>query len=332
VTTTVDVHAHHLPPGLPDLATVTGDGRWPRLEVDGDRGRIMRGGDLFRRVGAACFDVDARVAELDRAGVDRQVVSPVPVTLVDWAPAPLAARFLAAQNDALAEAAAGSHGRLVPLGAVPLQDTAAAIAELERLRRDLGMAGVEIAAMAGGRELDDPALEPFWAAAEAERVPVFVHPAHQATATRRHGPLFEFGVGMHTDTSLAAAALVYGGVLERHPDLHVALSHGCGAFPWTHPRLRYFATLDGSDGARFDELVRLLWADCLVFDPAHVPLLVERFGADHLLYGTDHPFLPDGFDGPRAVLADATAAGADLDEGVLGANALAFLGIDDPPE
>ena len=276
---------------------------------------------------AACFDVATRIAELDRGGVDRQVVSPVPVTLVDWAPVEHGVRFLAAQNDALAEAAGRSGGRLIPLGAVPVQDTRAAVAELERLWRDLGMAGIEITAMAGDRELDDPDLEPFWTAAEVERVPVFVHPAHQATATRRSGPLFEFGIGMHTDTALAATALVYGGVLDRHPDLRIALSHGCGAFPWTHPRLRYFATLRGADGPALDDLVRHLWADCLVFDPAHLAVLVERFGAGHLMYGTDHPFLPDGFEGPRAVLAEAMARVRASTTACSATNALDFLGM-----
>ncbi|MGF1595755.1 MAG: amidohydrolase family protein [Acidimicrobiales bacterium] len=326
---TVDIHAHHVPTGLPDMGAATGDARWPRLEVGVDEHRLMRGDEVFRVVRPVCFDPGARLAELDAAGVDVQVLSPVPVTLVDWAPASDAARFLRAQNEALAAVAADSGGRFLALGAVPLQDVDLALAELAHAMGPLGMAGIETTATVAGRELDDEALAPFWAAVEQERVPVFIHPAHQRTAIRRSGQPYEFGVGMLTDTALAAAALVYGGVLDRHPDLRIALSHGCGAFPWVHPRLRYMAERSHPGrSAALDEMVRSLWADCLVFDPAHVRLLVERFGADHLLYGTDHPFLPEGFDGPRQVLDAAQAAGAVIDDACLGANALRFLGPD----
>ncbi len=324
---TVDIHAHHFPAGLPDFAASTGDHRWPSLHFD-DGARIMRGEEVFRRVTAACHDVDVRVGELDAAGVDTQVVSPVPVTLVDWAEPALAATFMREMNDGLADAARASGGRIVALGAVPLQDTDLAIDEMARVRETLGMAGIEITAMVDGKELDDPALEPFWAAAEAERVPVFVHPAHQQLAVRRVGQPYEFGIGMLTDTALAAAALVYGGVLDRHPTLRIALSHGCGSFPWVHPRLKYMALRTAREpgaAAALDELVRSLWVDCLVFDPDHLGLLVERFGADHVMYGTDHPFLPEGFDGPRDVIAEARTRGAGVDDRCLGANALAFL-------
>lgn len=338
---TIDAHAHHFPTGLPDLAARTGDERWPSLREGGGLGEggatIMRGDDRFRRVTAACHDPAVRLAELEAAGVDRQVISPVPVTLVDWAPVEQAHEFLRLQNDRLAEIAADSGGRLLALGAVPLQDPDRAVTEMSRTRDDLGMAGIEITAQVAGRELDDPALEPFWAAAESEGVPVFIHPAHQATSTRRSGMPYEFGIGMLTDTALAATALVYGGVLDRHPGLRIALAHGCGALPWAHPRLRYIATrtaaqVGGKDqsgaGSAIDELVRSLWVDCLVFDPANVPLLVERFGADHVLYGTDHPFLPEGFDGPRQVITDAIEAGSGLDHRCLGANALAFFDLE----
>ncbi|MEZ5407012.1 MAG: amidohydrolase family protein [Acidimicrobiales bacterium] len=327
---TVDIHAHVFPRGLPDLAAVTGDGRWPSLVADDGDPRLMCGGTVFRKVGPACYDLEHRLGELDADGIDRQVISPVPITLVDWAPPADAARFLAAQNDALADFAHRSGGRFLALGALPLQDTDLALAELARVRGELGMAGVEITAMVDGRELDHPSLDPFWEAAAADATPVFIHPAHQELAIRRQGQPYEFGLGMLTDTALAASALVFGGVLDRHPNLRIALSHGCGSYPWVHPRLRYMATrAPGAPTARhLDELVRRLWADCLVFDPAHLGLLVQRFGADHLLYGTDHPFLPERFAGPRAVIEEAIAAGLGVDEGALGANALRFLGVD----
>lgn len=331
MTVTVDFHAHHFPLGLPDLAATTGDQRWPSLVVE-DGPRLMRGSRLFRKVTPACFDPAYRLEELDAAGVDHQVISPVPVTLVDWAPPAEAARFLAAQNDGLARVAADSGGRFLALGAVPLQDTDAAVTELVRARRELGLAGIEITAMVDGRELDDPSLAPFWEAAEAEAMPIFIHPAHQESAIRRQGNPVEFGLGMLTDTALAASALIFGGVLDRHPGLRIALSHGCGSYPWVHPRMRYMAVREGAGdpgrGVHLDSLVRRLWADCLVFDPSHLGLLVERFGADHLLYGTDHPFLPEGFDGPRQVIEAARDRGLGIDDGALGANALRFLGLD----
>jgi len=324
MTIVVDFHAHHFPLGLPDMAALTGDARWPSLVVD-DRPRLMRGAEVFRHVGPACFDPAVRISELDTAGVAKQVISPVPVTLVDWAPASHAADFLAAQNNALAEVASGSDGRLIALGAVPLQDTDLAIAEMARAYHGLGMAGIEITAMVAGRELDDSSLDPFWAAAASDRVPIFIHPAHQETATRRAGQPYEFGIGMLTDTALAAAALVYGGVLDRHPDLRIALSHGCGTFGWTHPRLRYMATRDPLRAAHLDDLVNRLWVDSLVFDPAMVNVLLERFGADHVMFGSDHPFLPEGIGGPLDSLHEARTRWPALDENCLGRNALQFL-------
>lgn len=322
----IDFHAHHFPTGLPDSGAEIGDHCVPRLVVDDDP-RIMLGDAVFRRVRAACFDVSSRVAELDAAGVDRQVISPVPITLVEPADPVVADRFLAAQNDGLAEAAEASAGRLVALAGVPLQDPARAVVELNRASRQ-GMVGVEITACAADRELDDPDLDVFWRAASDLEVPVFVHPAHQRSAIRRSGQPIEFGLGMLTDTALAASALVFGGVLDRFPTLRVALAHGCGTFPWAYPRLRYMATLaDAPAGPLLDRLVGRLWSDTLVFDPTLLPVLIDRFGADHLLFGTDHPFLPEGLDGPRQVLerAGLTAEAT----GCLGPNAMRFLGLED---
>jgi len=321
----VDFHAHHFPEGLPDMAASTGDDRWPSL-LTGDEPKLMQGSKVFRQVRPPCFDVASRIVELDRAGVDQQVISPVPITLVDWAPAAEAARFLGAQNDGLIEAARNSVGRLVALGAVPLQDPDLAIAEMARIMA-LGMVGIEISAMVDGQELDDPTFEPFWAAAAQEQVPVFIHPAHQRTAIRRSGMPYEFGIGMLTDTALAAAALVYGGVLDRHADLRIALSHGCGTFAWTHPRLRLMAAREPGTASHLDDLVRSLWVDTLVFDTALLPVLADRFGADHIMFGTDHPFFPGALEEQQSMLRSGEASGAGLHDGCLGANALNFLDL-----
>jgi aminocarboxymuconate-semialdehyde decarboxylase len=116
-------------------------------------------------------------------------------------------------------------------------------------------------------------------------------------------------------------------VLAELADLRVCLSHGGGSFPWSHPRLRLMRPRERD---RLDADVRRLWADCLVFDPLHLPLLVARYGADHVVLGSDYPFIPPAMHDPRRPLAEAADAGllsaADA-ERILGPNALAFLGV-----
>jgi len=323
-----DVHAHVFPR---DVRAPGGAAPWPRLEVDGaETGRLMIGNDVFRRVTSTLWDVPARLAELDALGVDLQVVSPVPVTLD--VPGDVAAEvgYHRLLNEGIAEIVAQAPDRLVGLGAVPMQDVDAALAELEHLVGDLGLAGVEIGASVRGRELDDPYLRPFFAAAAELGALVFVHPLGGGDgAIRRTGQPYDFGLGMLTDTAMAASALVFGGVLDACPELQVLLAHGCGTFAWAFPRLSRGSSLGGdSSSGDHEQLIRRLWVDTLVFEPEHLGLLARRFGADHVLVGSDHPFIPGQLEGARDLVAAAVRLGALSDEqgaGVLNGNARALL-------
>lgn len=328
--TVVDVHAHHFPAGLEDLATRTGDPRWPTLLRDDDRtGRIMLGDRPFRPVRSALWDVAHRLEELDAAGIDRQLVSPVPITLTDWAPVPEAVEFARAMNEGIAADVAASDGRLLGLGTLPVQDVDAAVAELERVMATPGMRGAEIGCRLADHELDDPAVRPLFEAAASLGAIIYVHPLGGGDgALRRTGQPYDFGLGMLSDTALAAGALVFGGVLRELPDLEVVMSHGCGTFPWALPRLTMGAAVGGDIATDHHELARRLWVDTLVFDPEHLRLLARRFGADHVLLGTDHPFIPGQLDGQPAQLRAAVDAGIltqDEARSIAGANALGLV-------
>lgn len=293
----VDTHAHVFPRDLAD-PSAGADARWPVLRPhpqDGASGSIHRGEELFREVRSELWDVPDRVASLDTFGIERQLVSPVPVMLTTWADPGPAAAFARAVNDGTAEMVGQSEGRLVGLAAAPLQDVGAAIDELERSVTQLGLAGVEIGTRVEGRELDDPALAPFFDAAGELGAAVFVHPMDGGSGSvRRSGQPYDFGLGMLTDTALAATAVLTGGVLDRNPDLRIGFAHGCGTLAWAAPRLALGLSIWGEPGrsAAFDDLLRHLWVDTLVLDPAHLPLLVHRFGPDHVMIGTDAPFIP----------------------------------------
>ena len=328
--TTVDAHAHFFPPGLDDLATRTGDSRWPHLvRDDAVSGRIMVGDRVFRPVRSALWDVDDRLVELDSAAIDIQLVSPVPITLTDWAPPADAAKFATAMNDGLAAAVAESSGRLLGLGTLPVQDLGASIEELERAVTTLGLRGVEIGCRLAGHELDDPAVRPIFEAAQDLGAVVYVHPLGGGDgALRRTGQPYDFGLGMLTDTALAAGALIFGGVLRDLPGLQVVMSHGCGTFPWALPRLKLGAILAGDSATDHDELARRLWVDTLVFDPEHLRLLVQRFSAEHVLIGTDYPFIPGQLEEQPGHVRNAVATGILTNEqaiGVMGTNAVDLL-------
>jgi aminocarboxymuconate-semialdehyde decarboxylase len=325
--TTVDVHAHHFPLGLPDLTARTGDVRWPRLVRDDDRtGRIMLGEHEFRKVRSPLWDVSDRLEELDAVGIDVQLVSPVPITLAHWAPPREAAEFARALNDGIAADVEASGARLLGLGTLAVQDVGASVKELERAVTSLGLRGVEIGCRLGDRELDDPEVRPIFEAAADLGAVVFVHPLGGGEgALRRTGQPYDFGLGMLSDTALAAGALVFGGVLRDLPNLQVVMSHGCGTFPWALPRLKLGAILGGDTATDHDDLARRLWVDTLVFDAEHLRLLVKRFGSEHVMMGTDHPFIPGQLEGQPAQVRDAVAVGILTDDqalGVLGRNAL----------
>jgi aminocarboxymuconate-semialdehyde decarboxylase len=329
----IDVHAHHFGCDATNSDLHRRGPGLPRLTVDSSAaGRIMVGEELFRKVRSALWNVRERLVDMDEAGVDVQVISPVPVTMVYDADPVLAADFARHQNDGITAAVALSGGRLLGLGTVALQDVKAAVAELRRLRNELGLQGVQIGSRIGHRELDDPELRPFFAAAEELDAAVFVHPVDGGGgAIRRSGLPYDFGLGMLSDTAMAATALVFGGVLEAFPGLRIALAHGCGTFTWAYPRLRLGAQISGDAGAdRFDALTRRLFVDSLVFDPEHLRLLVHRFGPDRVLLGSDHPFIPQQPSAGVRMLHDAVKHGilpAGSRDMVLEKNVLEFLGI-----
>ncbi|GAA1545311.1 amidohydrolase family protein [Nocardioides humi] len=330
----IDVHAHVFPRGLPDLAERTGDPRWPVLRIGRDASEVRVDGAAFRSSPHTLWDVGARLAALDAAGVEQQVVSPLPVGLVGWADAGLAGAWTAEMNEAVARSVADGDGRLLGLGCAPfgvdLRSHDAAAEAVARIASDPRLTGIEISTLPGGLELDDDGLVPFWEAVAHHDLPVFVHPT-DGGAVRRRGQPFDFGVGMLTDTAMAATALVFGGVLDRLPRLRIALAHGCGALPWMLPRLQVIGRSMGHDPVRVAETVRRLWVDTLVFDPEHLRLLVRRFGADHLLLGTDDPLIVGQLDQAPALVRAAAADGVlgVVDPtGVLGGNARRFLGLD----
>lgn len=326
---TVDVHTHLM---VPESAELTR----PHLKPE-DEPRTLYSSPVTKELNTEFYrlafdkytDPDARLADMDAMGIDVQMVGLTPFHYFYWADSDLAPRVAAMQNERLAEVAAHRPGRFVGVGTLPMAHPEAAVAEAQRVA-DLGFPAVEIGADINGEDLDDPRFEPIWSALEELGLVVILHPAGFTEARRLTDYYLVNVIGMPLSTTVAVTRLILGGVFERHPGLRVVLVHGGGYLGYYPARVdhafRHRPELRRHIDRLPSEYLSSLYFDITVFDPGLVEILVDRFGADHVLLGTDYPFdmgLPD----PLALIAETDLSQSDR-ELISGGNAGRIFGLD----
>jgi aminocarboxymuconate-semialdehyde decarboxylase len=285
----IDMHSHYIP--LDAVAAVGPD--VVAVERAADGGYTFRAGAASLHLEPQLFDLERQRADLRRQGLDRRTLMLPPFALLYELPAEAGRRWARAVNDATAAVAREQADAFVGFATVPLQDVPPAVDELRRAITDLGLRGVEIATNIHEVELDDPALEPFWAVAEELRVPILVHPHAVAGANRMGEYYFRNLVGNPTETALAGARLLFGGVLARYPDLRFILAHGGGTLPQLIGRLAHGVAVRKEAVARTaDPLAGLsrLYFDTIVFDHRMLRHLATVAEGGHVVLGTDYPF------------------------------------------
>ena len=327
----IDIHAHFVPAESLKVASEIGKRHGMKLGKN-ERGReiVSRDGKPFlTQLKAEFADLDLRLSIMDSQGVDMQALSPASTYFFYWMAAEESLEYAQWLNDRLAEAVAKHPTRLVALGSVPMQDSAKAVGELERAVTKLGLRGVEIATNINGRYFDDPAFDPFWEAAQALDALIFVHPNQVVGADRMKEFNLANLIGNPTDTSLAFAKLIFGGVLERFPRLKFLLAHGGGFLPYTWGRLDRGYRIQDSSSARISkppsEYVKLLYFDTITHSPMALEYLITNFGAEHVLLGSDYPY-DMGDPEPVGSLAATRIERAQMME-VAGANACKLFRI-----
>jgi len=238
--------------------------------------------------------LDERIADMDRMGVDVQAISISPYQYYYWAESDIGRDVSKMINDDLAGAVASKPDRLVGLGTVPLQNTEMAIAELERCINELGFKGVEINSQIAGEDLSAPRLAPFWAKVEELDVLVFIHTAGFSHPDRLTDHYFINLIGHPIEATLAISRLIFDGVMERHPGLKVVVAHGGGYLPAYSGRMdhAYRARKDVREGLPDlpSDYLKRFYFDTMVFEPDQLEYLIKKYGADHILLGTDYPY------------------------------------------
>jgi aminocarboxymuconate-semialdehyde decarboxylase len=263
-------------------------------------------------------------------GLARQLLAPAPPLFCYWAPGPAAAEWCRMVNDTIAEAVSRHPDRFLGAGGLPLQAPDLAVKELERVASTLRFPAVEIGASVQGRDLDDPALVPVWEAVTALNVAVFVHPQAPVVAQERvQRQNLTQVVGFPLETALAMTRLIFGGVFERWPRIRWCFSHGGGAFASIVARLDHgWNVMDEAHAAiprAPSEYARRVWVDTITHSPRALALVLDTFGRERVVLGSDYPFRL-GTEDPIAALEPA-GLDPDLRRRVLHDNALAFLGL-----
>ncbi len=294
---TIDIHAHAV---LEETLGAAG-AHGPELSIAADGRPLFRVGGYrlhgVRYRGSPFMDVELRVAAMDRAGIDFQVLSPNPLTYFHFIDADSAVAFCRRHNDALAALVRRFPSRLAGLAALPMQSPRAAIAELGRAVEELGLWGAYVGTEFGIR-LDAADLDELYRRFVALDAPLFFHPAPAGIdGPSAFPPLDRFDldllVGFAAQETIAVGTLIYGGVLDRHPELRICVSHGGGAIAYLSGRFAEAAQQrPWSSGAlrehgAFAARLRRLWYDNHVHSPAALALLESVVGRERLVLGTN---------------------------------------------
>ena len=276
--------------------------------------------------------IDVRLKDMDRMGVDIQAVAPAPYHYFYFTEPAYGAELAREVNEGIANVVAQHPDRFVGMGSVPLQNAELAVQELEYCVKKLGLRGVEINTNVNGLNLTDPSLglEKFFAKANELGTVIFMHPLGYTQGDRLRNHYFNNVIGNPLETTVAVSHLIFDGVVARHPKIKFLAAHGGGFLA------HYWARMDHAWRARPDtrtvikkkpsSYLEKFYFDSITFDPRMLKQLIDRYGADHVMLGTDYPY-DMGEDDPRGLIAGVNRLSAADRRLIEGGNAMKLFKI-----
>jgi aminocarboxymuconate-semialdehyde decarboxylase len=290
----IDIHSHVIPDRIV-AAIAANPGRFrARVEGEGSARRIIHDQGYVYPLFEEFRRVEAKLAAMDRKGIDISVISPAPPMFYYWADADLALDVAGLVNDGVADMVGARPDRLRGMATVPMQHPDAAVAELERVVRAYGFKAVEIGTSIEGAQLAEERFRPLLRRASELNVFVFAHPYYVGAKSGLESYYLTNLIGNPLDTTVMLANLMFSGRLDELPDLKIVLAHGGGFIPYQIGRLvhghRVRSETNGISKSSPKDLLKRIYFDSLVFEPQALRYLIDLVGADHVCIGTDAPF------------------------------------------
>ncbi|MBL7884099.1 MAG: amidohydrolase [Bacteroidia bacterium] len=293
---TIDIHTHILPEHIPHWKEKFGYGGFIQLDHHKPccAKMIRDDGKFFREIEDNCWSAEKRIHECNHHHVDVQVLSTVPVMFSYWAKPQDCLNLSMFLNDHIADIVQRFPKRFIGLGTIPMQAPDLAIKELERCKK-IGLVGIQIGTNINQENLNEPKYFELFKACEELGMAVFIHPWEMMGEQTMQRYWLPWLVGMPAETTRAICSLLFGGIMERLPNLRIAFAHGGGSFPATIGRIEHgfncrpdLVAIDNNINPR--EYLGKFWIDSLVHDEQMLDFVVGMFGANRVALGTDYPF------------------------------------------
>lgn len=290
---TIDTHTHICT--LETAALISKAGvKVAITPMDGENAAFDVAGTVYRPFPTGGFDIPRRLKDMDATSVDVHVLSASPQTYLYNVEPELAATVAAIQNDQMAKHIAAHPDRFWGIATLPLAQPARAADELRRAMTKLGLRGAMFASNVKGINLDDPMFEPLWATAQELGAFMFVHPNNVAGADRLKSYYLTNLIGNPLDTTIAAACLYFGGVMDRYPKLKIMLAHGGGFTPYQAARWEHGWKVRPEPKKNIAQQPRNVaqryFYDTILHSDRTLEAMIGLVGADHVMLGSDYPY------------------------------------------
>ncbi len=291
----IDIHTHILTEETAALLSKAA----PKVPVtitavDKEAATLDVGGTAYRPFPRGGFDIARRLRDMDAMGVDVHVLSATPQTYLYNQDAALGAATSTIQNDQIAKHIAAHPDRFMGIATLPMQDPMRAADELKRAMTKLNLRGSMFGSHVLGKNLDDPSFEPLWAAASELGAFMFIHPVNVAGSDRLKSYYLANLIGNPLDTTIAAACLIFGGVLDRHPKLKICLAHGGGFTPYQAARWEHGWAVRPEPKKNVPQqpknIIGRFFYDTILHSAPTLEFMIAQAGSDHVLLGSDYPY------------------------------------------
>jgi aminocarboxymuconate-semialdehyde decarboxylase len=255
---------------------------------------MMQGGQFFRRIKENCWNEELRIGEYAEFDTQVQVVCTIPVMFSYWAKTQDCLELSEFLNDHIAELVSKYPKNYIGLATIPMQDAEAAIQELERAKK-IGHVGIQIGSNINDENLSEDKFFPIFEACERLGMAVMIHPWQMMGFDSMKKYWLPWLVGMPAETSRAACSMIFGGVLERLPNLRICFSHAGGSFLPTLGRIEHgfncrpdLVAIDNPINPR--EYIGKFWVDSITHDIDALKYILNMQGSKRVCLGSDYPF------------------------------------------